>query len=248
MYRRLDTWLVQNAFFESREKARLALEQGVVEVNGKIITKAAYNITSSDHVIIKAQPLRYVSRGGWKLEKAIQTFQIDFTDKIVLDVGASTGGFTDCALQHGAAKVFAVDVGSGQLHASLQSHPKVIWWENLNIKDLTLNMLGEAVDIITIDVSFISLRHVFLHLPKFLKRAGIVIALVKPQFELEAKIRFKKGIVKDEQIRQNVLQKIKQYADEQGFRLNEYVSTDADGQQKNVEYMVWFNTINDQFG
>lgn len=240
MSSRIDIWLVQNGFFESREKARLALEQGVVEVNGKIITKAAYNITESDHIIIKAQPLRYVSRGGLKLEKAIQTFQIDFTDKIVLDVGASTGGFTDCALQHGAAKVFAVDVGSGQLHTSLQSHSQVTWWENLNIKDLKPEMLGELVDIITIDVSFTSLRHIFPYLLQFLKSNGIIITLIKPQFELEEKIRFKKGIVKDEQIRKEILQKVTQAAEEQHFKLLQSVPTDADGQQKNVEYLAYF--------
>lgn len=240
MSARLDTFLVQNNFFESREKARLALEQGVVEVNGKIITKAAYNITDSAHVIIKAQPLRYVSRGGLKLEKAIQTFQIDFTNKVVLDVGASTGGFTDCALQHGAAKVFAVDVGSNQLHASLQYHPKVRWWENLNIKDLTPEMLGEAVDIITVDVSFTSLRHIFPYLLRFLKPDGVIITLIKPQFELEEKVRFKKGIVKDEQVRQEILQKTKQSSKEQGFTLHKYISTDADGQQKNIEYLAYF--------
>ncbi|MFN7118745.1 MAG: TlyA family RNA methyltransferase [Saprospiraceae bacterium] len=242
MSSRIDIWLVQNSFFESREKARLALEQGVVEVNGKIITKAAYNITGSDHVIIKAQPLRYVSRGGLKLEKAIQTFHIDFTNKVVLDIGASTGGFTDCALQHGAAKVFAVDVGSNQLHASLQHHPKVTWWENLNIKDLTPEMLGEAVDIITIDVSFTSLRPIFPFLLQFLKPDGIIITLIKPQFELEEKIRFKKGIVKDEQIRQEVLKKVTQAAEEQDFTIQKYIPTDADGQQKNVEYLAFFNT------
>lgn len=240
MSARLDIFLVQNGFFESREKARLALEQGVVEVNGKIITKAAYNITDSDYITIKAQPLRYVSRGGLKLEKAIQNFQIDFTNKIVLDVGASTGGFTDCALQHGAAKVFAVDVGSGQLHASLQNHPKVTWWENLNIKDLTPDTLGEAVDIITIDVSFTSLRHIFPYLLQFLNENGIIITLIKPQFELEEKIRFKKGIVKDEQIRKEVLQKVTQAAENHGFKLQQVIPTDADGQQKNVEYLAYF--------
>ncbi len=240
MSARLDTWLVQHSFFGSREKARLALEQGVVEVNGKIITKPSFSVSESDTVEIKAQPLRYVSRGGWKLEKAIQTFQIDFTDKMVLDVGASTGGFTDCALQHGAAKVFAVDVGSGQLHASLQNHSQVIWWESLNIKDLTPAMLGKAVDIITVDVSFTSLRHIFHHLLQFLKPDGIIITLIKPQFELEEKIRFKKGIVKDEQIRKEVLQKVTQAAEEQGFKLKQYIPTDADGQQKNIEYLALF--------
>lgn len=240
MPHRLDTWLVQHRLFESREKARLALELGVVEVNGKIVTKASQLVSESDQIAIKAQPLRYVSRGGLKLEKAIQTFQLDFTNKVVLDVGASTGGFTDCALQHGAAQVFAVDVGSEQLHSTLRNHPKVTWWESLHIKDLTPEMLGKAVDMITIDVSFTSLRHVFPHLSKFLNPDGLVVALVKPQFELEEKIRFKKGIVKDEQIRQHILQKVIKAAGEQGFQLQQSIPTDADGQQKNVEYLAWF--------
>lgn len=124
---RLDTWLALHKYFESREKARIAIEEGTVEVNGQLIFKTSFKVAPHDQIEIKAPALRYVSRGGLKLEKAIRAFQLNFTDKIILDIGASTGGFTDCALQHGAAKVFAIDVGSDQLHPSLRIHPRVKW-------------------------------------------------------------------------------------------------------------------------
>ncbi len=240
---RIDAWLVQNGHFESREKARMALEEGVVEVNEQPVRKSSFKISETDQVVVKAPALRYVSRGGLKLEKAIREFQLDFTDKIILDVGASTGGFTDCALQHGAARVFAVDVGSGQLHPSLQEHPRVRWWENLHIRDLTLEMLGEQVDMIVVDVSFIGLRHVFPYLPPFLKKDGFIMTLVKPQFELEEKVRLKKGIVKDEKLRRQILEKVSESAQEQGFVLKEITSTDADEQRKNLEYLALWEKI-----
>ncbi|MBK7871659.1 MAG: TlyA family RNA methyltransferase [Saprospiraceae bacterium] len=237
---RIDTWLTQHKYFESREKARIAIEEGAIEVNGTPVYKASFKVTLHDQVEIKAPALRYVSRGGLKLEKAIRAFQLDFANKIILDVGASTGGFTDCALQHGAAKVFAVDVGSGQLHPSLRAHPQLRWWEHLHIRDLTLEMLGEAVDIILVDVSFISLRHIFPYLKTFLKKGGFIITLIKPQFELEEKVRLKKGIIKDEKLRQQVLEKVTATAQEQGFVLKRLTNTDAEEDKKNVEYLAWW--------
>ncbi len=244
MLTRIDAWLVQNGYFESREKARIALAEGVVEVNGNPIQKAAFKITDADKVQVKAPALRYVSRGGLKLEKAIHTFQLDFSSKTVLDIGASTGGFTDCALQHGARRVFALDVGSDQLHESLRQHPQVSWWENLHIRDLTPEMLGEPVDVITIDVSFISLRHVFPYLSKFLKPDGWVITLIKPQFELEEKMRLKKGILKDEKRRQQILDKVIVAARAEGFDLQALTTTDTDKTKKNVEYLALWKTTN----
>lgn len=242
---RIDAWLVQNGHFESREKARIALEEGVVEVNEQLVRKPSFKISDTDQVIIKAPSLRFVSRGGLKLEKAIHTFQLDFTGKTVLDVGASTGGFTDCALQHGATRVFAVDVGSGQLHLSLREHPQVHWWEGLHIRDLTPDMLGELVDFIVVDVSFIGLRHIFPYLPSFLKKNGMIITLIKPQFELEEKVRLKKGIVKDENLRRQILERVSAAAQEQGFVLKEITTTDADEQRKNIEYLaLWEKIVN----
>lgn len=240
---RIDAWLVQNGYFESREKARIALEEGVVEVNEQPVLKSSFKISARDQVVVKAPTLRYVSRGGLKLEKAIRQFQLNFANKTVLDVGASTGGFTDCALQHGAARVFAVDVGSGQLHPSLQVHPRVQWWENLHIRNLTLEMLGEQVDMIVVDVSFIGLRHVFPYLPPFLKKDGFIVTLIKPQFELEEKVRLKKGIVKDEKLRRQILEKVSESVQEQGFMLKEITPTDADEQRKNVEYLALWEKI-----
>ncbi len=235
---RLDIWLVQNGFFESREKAQIAIAEEGIAINGKIVIKAAATVLATDTVEVLKRVLSYVSRGGTKLEKAITEFQLDFANKVVLDVGASTGGFTDCALQHGAAKVLAVDVGTGQLHPSLQHHPQVRWWEGVHIRELTLEMLGSQVDIIVVDVSFISLQAVFPLLPKFLKKDGFLITLVKPQFEMEEKIRLKKGIVKNKNLHEQVLDKIAASARACGFLLQNRTSTDADGQQKNLEYLA----------
>ncbi len=238
MATRLDTWLVQNGFFESREKAQIAIAQEGIAVNGKIVVKAAAVVLDTDTVEVLRRVLSYVSRGGAKLEKAIIEFQLNFADKVMLDVGASTGGFTDCALQHGASKVLAVDVGTGQLHPSLQHHPQVRWWEGVHIRAVTLEMLESQVDIIAVDVSFISLQAIFPLLPKFLKKDGFLITLIKPQFEMEERVHLKKGIVKDKALHRQVLDKIEASAQACGFLLQNITSTDADGLQKNVEYLA----------
>jgi 23S rRNA (cytidine1920-2'-O)/16S rRNA (cytidine1409-2'-O)-methyltransferase len=241
MSTRIDSWLVQHGHFESREKARIALQAGAVTVNGVVVTKASFKTSNADTVSVQqSTALPYVSRGGLKLAKAIQTFQLDFTNKTVLDIGASTGGFTDCALQHGATRLFAVDVGSEQLHASLRDHPQVTWWENLHIRDLSPEMLGQRVDAILVDVSFISLRHVFPYFEKFLKSDGFVVTLIKPQFEMEERTRIKKGIVKDQKLHRQILEKLEATAAEHGFRRQGITTTDADPQRKNVEYLAWW--------
>ncbi|HMO39208.1 MAG TPA: TlyA family RNA methyltransferase [Saprospiraceae bacterium] len=237
---RIDIWLVQAGYFESREKARIALEEGVVSVNGSVVYKAASKVVGTDRIEVQGTSLPYVSRGGLKLEKAIRTFQLDFTDKMVLDIGASTGGFTDCALQHGAARVFAIDVGSEQLHPSLRNHPQVQWWEQLDIRSLHPEHLGVPVDIILVDLSFISLQAVFPLFAQFLQPHGALITLIKPQFELEERVRLKKGIVKDEKTRQQILDKIMDAAQAQGFQLQNLTATDADPRLKNVEFLAYW--------
>ncbi len=242
---RIDRHLTLAGYFESREKARVAIENGFVTINGQIIRKPSFLVTDADEVLVANEGLPYVSRGGLKLEKAIRAFQLDFKDKIVLDIGASTGGFTDCALQHGAAKVFAIDVGINQLHPSLRSHPQVIWWENLHIRELKPIMLGEPVDIIVVDVSFISLRQVFPLLLSFLKPQGLVVTLIKPQFELETKIRLKKGIIKSEALRRQALDAVSAIAQKEGFELRGIIPTDADETRQNIEYLAhWIQKIN----
>lgn len=240
MPQRLDIWLVQQQHFPSREKARLAIEQGLVLVNDKVIKKGAFKISESHQVVVKGSALAYVSRGGLKLEKAIQQFSIDLNNKRVLDIGASTGGFTDCALQHGASKVYAIDVGTNQLDASLKVHPQVNWYEGLHIRDVVLDHLeNQPVDIIVIDVSFISLTQVLPMLPPFLMPDGSVIALVKPQFELGGKVSVKGGIVKDQALRQQALKNVLDCATQAGFMLQGQTETDVeDKRKKNVEFLV----------
>ncbi|NUO00466.1 MAG: TlyA family RNA methyltransferase [Saprospiraceae bacterium] len=238
---RLDVWLVQNGYFESREKARFAILAGMVQVNGQVASKPAQTLGESDTIAIVGDALRYVSKGGLKLEKAIVTFGLDFTGAVVLDIGASTGGFTDCALRHGAKQVFAVDVGSDQLHPSLQNRPEIVSLEGLHIRDLNAHHLnGNLADIIVIDVSFISLAKVFPYIGSFLTATGYVVGLIKPQFEMGFRRRVKKGIIKDDQVRSEVLERVREYAAENGFELKNHTPTEADGQEKNVEFMALF--------
>lgn len=241
MSQRLDAYLVVSGMVGSREKARLAIAQGLIAVNGKPAGKASQPVAPADVVTMVAPPLRYVGRGGLKLEKAIQTFQVDLTGKTVLDIGASTGGFTDCALQSGARHVTAVDVGAGQLDPSLITHPRVLSLEKTDIREMPPTTLPYGpVDWVVIDVSFISLCHIIPCLPALMAPGAQLIALVKPQFELDERVRLKKGIVKDEMLRRQALEKVRECAQKHGLTLQAYIPTDADGQQKNVEYLAWF--------
>ncbi|ULQ56116.1 TlyA family RNA methyltransferase [Flavihumibacter rivuli] len=238
---RLDKWLVQNGLVESREKARQMIEAGVVKVNGNVVTKPAFLVVESNTIVVTEKVLRYVSRGALKLEKAIRTFGLQLAEKVVLDIGASTGGFTDCSLQHGARKVFAIDVGTDQLHPSLRSDDRIRYWEQLHIKDLKPGDLGEPVDLIVIDVSFISLTLVFPYLDQFLQPDGKIIALIKPQFEVGPKVHLKGGIVKDRKLRKQAVLDVMKSAASFGFYLQDIVPTDADPSVKNVEYMAMFD-------
>jgi len=238
---RLDKWLVDHHYFESREKAQQAIEAGAVLVNQKPILKSSFPVDENDEVVVASSPLKYVSRGGNKLEKAIREFQIDFKGKTILDIGASTGGFTDCALQYGAEKVFAVDVGKDQLHPSLRSNPRVISLEETDIRKLTAaDLKNEIIDIVVADVSFISLKKIFPSVLNFLKSEGIFIALVKPQFEVGSKKHFKKGIVKDSALRKKILDEMITEAESLGFKTKGKAETDYDGMKKNLEYLIYF--------
>lgn len=238
---RIDAWLVQNGHFESRQKAQMALKAGQVVSNGRPVGKPSHDVQPSDTVEVKGSPLPFVSRGGLKLEKAIRSFQLDFQGLMVLDVGASTGGFTDCALQHGAAKVVAVDVGTGQLAAALRKDARVVFHENQDIRLLTLaQMGGQPADALVCDVSFISLTHIMAAFPPLLKPGGFAVLLVKPQFELAQRRALKGGIVKDEKLRQQAVKRVLDFAQGLGFRLGGLVETDVEaGERKNIEYLAW---------
>lgn len=195
---RLDERLVLEGFYESREKAKRSIMAGEVLVNNTPVIKAGTFIREEDEIRIKGSSLAYVSRGGLKLEKAIEVFQIDFNNKRVLDIGASTGGFTDCALQSGAQYVYALDVGTNQLAWKLRNNSLVKSIENCHIRDACLTHLDdEAVDIIVMDLSFISLTKVFPLLKPLIKPKGLVMALIKPQFEVGKERMEKNGIIKN---------------------------------------------------
>ncbi len=204
---RLDLYLVQNQFFESRSKAQTAIKESCISVNGALITKPNYEVELEDVVDIIKTTLPYVSRGGLKLEGAIKAFLLDFKDKIVLDIGASTGGFTDCALQHGAKLVYAVDVGTNQLALSLRNKKEVKLLEQTNILDIT--GFPTTIDYILMDVSFVSIEKMLPAIDRFLTEDNAFVCLIKPQFEAGKKY-FKNGVIRDKAIHLQVLRKVEE--------------------------------------
>jgi len=239
---RLDRLLVQRNCFASREQAKRAILAGLVQVNQETIVKAGTKVDINASLTVKRPLHPYVSRGGVKLEKAIKTFGLDLTGKIVLDIGASTGGFTDCALQHGAKKVYAVDVGYGQLAWKLRQDPRVVVLERVNFRYMKPEQLTEgSPDMATIDVSFISLKHIFPNLTRFLPAGGAVVALVKPQFEAGREQVEKKGIVKDPRIHREVLVRVIELADNFSFYLKGLSFSPILGSAGNIEFLAYFS-------
>ena len=194
---RLDQWLTVNGHAATRNRARWLIETGQVWVDGRQRCKPSTSIPDRCRVEVRGDGLRYVSRGGLKLERALRAFCLDVAGFVALDIGASTGGFTDCLLQHGARRVYALDVGTGQLAPMLREDPRVITLEGRNIRTFQAAELLEPVDLITVDVSFISLPRVLPLLPPLIRQPGCVIALVKPQFEVGAEHVGRGGIVRD---------------------------------------------------
>lgn len=232
-------------FFPSREKAHDAIIHKTVKINGVIVDKPSKNVDESDAIEIVDIFNRYVSRGGLKLEKAILDFQLDFRNKTVLDIGASTGGFTDCALKHGADLCYCVDVGTDQLNASLRNNPKVIAIEQKDFRELvpeeTQNLL---FDIIVADLSFISLTYIFPNLKQFLKKEGKVILLIKPQFEAGASFLNKSGIVADDKAYKIAIQKVASMALNYNFYLENIAISTLFEINKNVEFLSLFSLEN----
>jgi 23S rRNA (cytidine1920-2'-O)/16S rRNA (cytidine1409-2'-O)-methyltransferase len=207
---RLDLLLVKHGLFLTRAQAQRAISAGLVLVNGQIIDKPGAQVPVDARIGVK-EKLRYVSQGGLKLEKALRAFQIDVTEKVCLDVGASTGGFTDCLLQHGTKRVYALDVGKGQLDWKLRTDPRVIVLEEINARSLKPEQIGELVDLATIDVSFISLELIVPPLKEIVKPKGDLISLVKPQFEAGREHVARGGVVKDFSVHQRVLEELNQF-------------------------------------
>lgn len=236
---RLDQSIFSRGLVSSREKGKALIMAGQVYVNEQRVDKPGTTIKSTDRIEIKSNPFPYVSRGGLKLEKAIQVFQLVIKDKVVLDIGASTGGFTDCAIQNGARKVYAVDVGYGQLDWSLRNNPRVISLERKNARYITREDIPEPVDLITIDVSFISIRKLLPILSTFLKEDGQVIALVKPQFEAGKENVGKKGVVRDSTIHQEVLNEVIKDANLRGYVVKGLDYSPIKGPEGNIEFLLW---------
>lgn len=222
----------------SREKARAIILAGEVKVNGVRVDKPGTSFGDDVEITVEAGSPRYVSRGGLKLEKAIKAFGIDFNDKVVLDVGASTGGYTDCALQHGARQVFALDVGHGQLDWSLRNDPRVVCLEKTNIRYFKPEQLGQCVDIITVDVSFISTSLVFPVIKNMLSEQGSIISLIKPQFEAGRDKVGKKGVVRDKAIHKEVLHKCISIAAEEDLHCAGVTYSPITGPQGNIEFFI----------
>lgn len=237
---RLDSLLYTKGLIETRELARAMIIAGEVKVDGIQIDKPGTKVQETAELMVAPRRSKYVSRGGFKLEAALQDFAIDFVDKVVLDVGASTGGYTDCALQNRAAKVFALDVGYGQLDWTLRNDPRVIVMERTNVRYVTLADLGEQVDIITMDVAFISTRLIYPVLNQLVKAEGEIISLIKPQFEAGREKVGKKGVVKDPAVHREVLLQCIRSAGEAGLNCVGITYSPIKGPQGNIEYFIHF--------
>ena len=235
---RLDVLLVKRGLVETREKAKTTLMAGLVLVNGQKIDKAGTMVKEDAELRVLGDAIPYVSRGGLKLEKAMKTFNISMEGKVAADIGASTGGFTDCALQRGAVKVFAIDVGYGQLAWKLRSDPRVVNMERTNIRYVRPEDIGELLDFASIDVAFISLTKVLEPARALLKDTGEIVALIKPQFEAGRGNVGKKGVVRDPEIHREVIRAVIDYSREIGFFPKGLTFSPIKGPEGNIEYLV----------
>lgn len=236
---RLDTLLVEKSLAPSREKAKAYIMAGVVLVNGQKIDKAGAMVPETAAITLIGDSIGYVSRGGLKLEKALQFFKIDLQSKVMADIGASTGGFTDCALKSGAERVYAIDVGYGQLAWSLRTDSRVINMERTNIRGVTPEDLGELVDFISIDVAFISLEKVLPIVKTLIKNEGLVVALIKPQFEAGREKIGKKGVVRDAAVHREVIERIVNISQTLGFTPMGLTYSPIKGPEGNIEYLLY---------
>ena len=235
---RLDVFLTEQGHAETRSKAQALIMAGLVYVDGQKVDKPGFSVEQSQTVEVRGTACPYVSRGGLKLEKALRDFGVDVTDFVCSDSGASTGGFTDCLLQQGARKVFAIDVGYGQLAWKIRSDPRVVSMERTNVRSLTPQDLGEPLDLSVIDVSFISLKLVLPVIHSLLKPEGQVLCLIKPQFEAGKEKVGKKGVVRDPAVHAEVLETFLQTAAAVGFTLKNLTFSPVKGPEGNIEFLA----------
>lgn len=239
MKKRLDVLLTEKGLFPSRERARAVIMAGQVYVDGQKSDKPGTPVDEEASVEVRGDTLRYVSRGGLKLEKAMSVFPVTLAGAVCADIGASTGGFTDCMLQNGAQKVYAVDVGYGQLAWNLRKDPRVVNLERTNIRYVTDEQIPEPLDFVSVDVSFISLRLVLPVAARLLRQGGRAVCLVKPQFEAGREHVGKKGVVRDGQIHAQVLEHAACYAEENGFSVLGLDFSPVKGPEGNIEYLMF---------
>lgn len=238
MKERLDVLLVKRGLAVSREKAKAVIMAGNVYVENQKEDKAGTMFQDTVNIEVRGSTLKYVSRGGLKLEKAMTHFGVTLKDKVCMDVGSSTGGFTDCMLQNGAVKVFAIDVGHGQLDWKLRNDEHVVCMEKTNIRYVVPEDLGEAADFSSIDVSFISLTKVLLPVYHLLKEDGEVVCLIKPQFEAGREKVGKKGVVRDPEVHKEVIEKVISYGQSIGYAALHLEYSPIKGPEGNIEYLL----------
>ena len=239
MKERLDVLLVKRGLAESREKAKAIIMSGIVYVEDQKEDKAGTTFDENAKIEVRGSTLKYVSRGGLKLEKAMTHFGVTLDQKVCMDVGASTGGFTDCMLQNGAVKVYAVDVGYGQLAWSLRTDERVVNMERTNIRNVTLDMLAEPIEFFSVDVSFISLHHIFPVAQAITTPDAMGVCLVKPQFEAGREKVGKNGVVRDPATHREVLHNAMGYAAANGFVVRGLDFSPVKGPEGNIEYLMF---------
>ena len=231
--------LVKRNLVQSRERAKTTIMAGLVIVDGNKLDKAGTLVKETADIRVLGNQIPYVSRGGLKLEKAIREFGVELTGKVAADIGASTGRFTDCMLQNGALKVFAIDVGYGQLAWSLRTDERVVNMERTNVRNVTPEDVGQPIDLASIDVAFISLEKVLPAVKALLKADGEVVALIKPQFEAGKEKVGKKGVVRDPKVHLEVIHRVVDIAREMGFVTRELTFSPVKGPEGNIEYLIW---------
>ena len=240
MKERLDVLVYKKGLADSREKAKTLIMAGVVFVDGQREDKPGSVFDEETaNVTVKENPLKYVSRGGLKLEKALKVFPIDLNGNTCMDIGASTGGFTDCMLQNGAVKVYSIDVGYGQLAWKLRNDERVVCMEKTNFRYLTPKDIGEAIDFASCDVSFISLSKILKPAYDLLKEGGTMVCLIKPQFEAGKEKVGKKGVVRDKAVHEEVINDVMGYAKDAGFTILDMDYSPIRGPEGNIEYLIY---------
>ncbi len=236
---RLDVALFERGFVDSREKGKALIMAGLVYVNGQKETKAGTSVKSEDCIELRGEKMPYVSRGGYKLAKAIDEFGLKLDGCVCMDIGASTGGFTDCMLISGASKVYSIDVGYGQLAWKLRSDSRVVNMERTNFRYVTHEKIPEEIDFASVDVSFISLKHIIPPMKELLKQGGQAVCLIKPQFEAGKEKVGKKGVVREISTHIEVVENIYSFVLENGFKVLNLDFSPIKGPQGNIEYLIY---------